>query len=399
MVKFDFFTYTKSFFNIEEYNSLYNKKNYYIEKLKNNAMTAWTKEIDNDLVSEIKTTAEYIKNNFDCLVVVGIGGSYLGSYSFMNAFKPYFNNQNFEIIYAGTTLSSKYLDELLIYLNNKNFCLNVISKSGDTLETKITYKLLKDALKRKYKEEDLAKHIIITTDKQSGSLREEVTKYNYKSFEIPKDIGGRYSFITPAHLLPLAINYNIDLIIDGYYDGKRLIDEAYQYAIVRNLLFKKGKVIENFCIYEESLSYFTEWLKQLFGETEGKNELGIFPTSTLFTRDLHSIGQFIQEGNKILFETVINIKNSKNYIEYQGINLNSFNNIIVNSVIKAHHKGNTPCLEIEMDELTLENLATLIYFFELSAAFSGFLFDVDPFNQPGVEIYKQEIKKSLNEEL
>lgn len=277
MVKFDFFTYTKSFFNIEEYNSLYNKKNYYIEKLKNNAMTAWTKEIDNDLVSEIKTTAEYIKNNFDCLVVVGIGGSYLGSYSFMNAFKPYFNNQNFEIIYAGTTLSSKYLDELLIYLNNKNFCLNVISKSGDTLETKITYKLLKDALKRKYKEEDLAKHIIITTDKQSGSLREEVTKYNYKSFEIPKDIGGRYSFITPAHLLPLAINYNIDLIIDGYYDGKRLIDEAYQYAIVRNLLFKKGKVIENFCIFEESLSYFTEWLKQLFGETEGKNELGIFP--------------------------------------------------------------------------------------------------------------------------
>ncbi len=398
MVKFDFFTYTKSFFNIEEYNSLYNKKNYYIEKLKNNAMTAWTKEIDNDLVSEIKTTAEYIKNNFDCLVVVGIGGSYLGSYSFMNAFKPYFNNQNFEIIYAGTTLSSKYLDELLIYLNNKNFCLNVISKSGDTLETKITYKLLKDALKRKYKEEDLAKHIIITSDKQSGSLREEVTKYNYKSFEIPKDIGGRYSFITPAHLLPLAINYNIDLIIDGYYDGKRLIDEAYQYAIVRNLLFKKGKVIENFCIYEESLSYFTEWLKQLFGETEGKNELGIFPTSTLFTRDLHSIGQFIQEGNKILFETVINIKNSKNYIEYQGINLNSLNNIIVNSVIKAHHKGNTPCLEIEMDELTLENLATLIYFFELSAAFSGFLFDVDPFNQPGVEIYKQEIKKSLNEE-
>ena len=399
MIKFDFKTYVRKFINMDEYNFLYSKKAEYIDKLNNSYMTGWTKPISKELIKDIKETAKYIKTNFDCLVIIGIGGSFLGSYAFDKIFKKYFNDKNFEVIYAGTTLSSKYLDELLNYLKNKNFCLNVISKSGTTLETKITYKILKDLLRRKYSKEEIKKHIIITTDKEKGSLREEVLENNYKSFEIPDNIGGRYSFITPAHLLPLAINYNIDEIVDGYYDGKRLIDIAFEYAVVRRLLFQERKLVENYCIYEESLSGFAEWLKQLFGETEGKNGVGIFPVSTIHTRDLHSLGQFIQEGNKIIFETFIKVTNSDNFIEYNQQELHKINNIVLESVMKAHYSGGVPCLEIEMTELDLESIASLIYFFQLSAAFSGLLFNLNPFDQPGVEVYKKEVREALEKQV
>lgn len=396
MIKYDFKTYTRNYFTEEEYNEILSKKVDIINKLKNSNMNGWTKEIDAATISKIKETASFIKKNFDCLVVIGIGGSFLGSYAFDKMFRKYFDDDKFEIIYAGTTLSSKYLEELIKYLRNKNFCINVISKSGTTMETSITYKLLKDALKRKYTEEELKNHIIVTTDKEKGKLREEVNEMGYTSFIIPDDIGGRYSFITPAHLLPLAVNYNIDEIIDGYYHGKRLLDVAYEYAATRYLLYKHGKVVENFTVSEENMSYFSEWLKQLFGETEGKNGVGILPTSTVFTRDLHSLGQFIQEGNKILFETFIKVTETNNYIEYNKEDLATINNIVIDSVIRAHSKGNVPCLEIEMDELTEENIGILIYFFQLSAAFSGYLFGVEPFNQPGVEVYKQEVRDALN---
>lgn len=396
MIKYDFKTYTRNYFTEEEYNEVLSKKVDIINKLKNSNMNGWTKEIDAATISKIKETASFIKKNFDCLVVIGIGGSFLGSYAFDKMFRKYFDDDKFEIIYAGTTLSSKHLEELIKYLRNKNFCINVISKSGTTMETSITYKLLKDALKRKYDEEELKNHIIVTTDKYKGKLREEVNEMGYTSFIIPDNIGGRYSFITPAHLLPLAVNYNIDEIIDGYYHGKRLLDVAYEYAATRYLLYKHGKVVENFTVSEENMSYFSEWLKQLFGETEGKNGVGILPTSTVFTRDLHSLGQFIQEGNKILFETFIKVTETNNYIEYNKEDLSTINNIVIDSVIRAHSKGNVPCLEIEMDELTEENIGILIYFFQLSAAFSGYLFGVEPFNQPGVEVYKQEVRDALN---
>ena len=396
MIKYDFKTYTRNYFTEEEYNEVLSKKIDIINKLKNSNMNGWTKEIDAATISKIKETASFIKKNFDCLVVIGIGGSFLGSYAFDKMFRKYFDDDKFEIIYAGTTLSSKHLEELIKYLRNKNFCINVISKSGTTMETSITYKLLKDTLKRKYTEEELKNHIIVTTDKYKGKLREEVNEMGYTSFIIPDDIGGRYSFITPAHLLPLAVNYNIDEIIDGYYHGKRLLDVAYEYAATRYLLYKHGKVVENFTVSEENMSYFSEWLKQLFGETEGKNGVGILPTSTVFTRDLHSLGQFIQEGNKILFETFIKVTETNNYIEYNKEDLSTINNIVIDSVIRAHSKGNVPCLEIEMDELTEENIGILIYFFQLSAAFSGYLFGVEPFNQPGVEVYKQEVRDALN---
>lgn len=396
MIKYDFKKYTKDYLTEEEFNEIQLKKTDIIKKLQNSNMAGWTKEIDKTIIAKIKETANYIKDNFDCLVVIGIGGSFLGSYAFDKMFRKYFDDDKFEIIYAGTTLSSKHLEELIEYLRNKNFCINVISKSGTTMETTITYKLLKDVLKRKYEVEELKNHIIVTTDKEKGILREEANEMGYKSFVIPDDIGGRYSFMTPAHLLPLAINYNIDEIIDGYYHGKRLIDAAYEYAATRYLLYKHGKVVENFTVSEENMSFFSEWLKQLFGETEGKNGVGILPTSTVFTRDLHSLGQFIQEGNKILFETFIKVTETDNYIEYDKKTLSTINNIVIDSVIRAHSKGKVPCLEIEMDKLTEENVGMLIYFFQLSAAFSGYLFGIAPFNQPGVEVYKQEVRESLN---
>ena len=254
MIKFDFKTYIKPFIDENKFNELYNKKDEYINKLNSLEMTGWTKEIEESTINKIEETANYIKNNFDSLVVVGIGGSFLGSYSFHQAFKKYFNDDSFEVIYAGTTLSSKYLDELYEYLKNKNFCVNVISKSGTTMETNITYSLVKGLLKRKYNEDEIKRRIIITTDKEKGALRKEVNENGYISFEIPGNIGGRYSFMTPAHLLPLALNHNIKNIVDGYYDGKRYIDKALEYAVIRKLLFDNKKIVENFCVYEENLS-------------------------------------------------------------------------------------------------------------------------------------------------
>jgi len=394
MIKFDFNTYVDKFIDKEKYNQLMTKKEEIIDKLDHSNMTGWRDEIDPKLIEEINETAKFIKYNYDCLVVIGIGGSFLGSYAFDSMFRKYFDDNKFEIIYAGTTLSSKYLDELLRYLTGKNFCINVISKSGKTMETTITYKLLKDLIKRKYPEE-VKDRIIITTDKENGPLREEANTEGYKSFVIPNNIGGRYSFITPAHLLPLALNYNINEIIDGYYHGKRLIDNAYQYAVTRKLLFDDNRYVENFCVNEQNFIHFIDWVKQLFGETEGKERVGILPTSCIHTRDLHSLGQFIQDGNKIVFETYIKVKRSDNFIEYNGRELHEISNIVEDSVIRAHYKGDVPCIEINIEELTPYNIANLIYFFQLSAAFSAYLFGVEPFDQPGVEIYKQEIRESL----
>lgn len=395
MIKFDFKTYAKSFINEEEFNSLYSRKNEMIEKLKSYEMTGWMKPISPELVSDIKRCAKNIKDNYDCLVVIGIGGSFLGSYSFSKLFQKYFDDRSFSVIYAGTTLSSKYLEELQHHLDKKNFCINVISKSGSTMETNVTYQILKDLLRRKYSEDELKNRIIITTDKATGPLHEEAMVHNYQTFDIPENIGGRYSFLTAAHLLPLALNYNIDDIVEGYYEGERLIDIAYEYAVTRRLLFNQRKVVENFCVYEENMSAFTEWLKQLFGETEGKEGVGILPMSTIHTRDLHSLGQFVQEGNKILFETFIKVTNSDSFIEYNKQELHRINNLVLDSVVKAHYSGGVPCLEIEMTELDIENVSSLIYFFMLSAAFSAILFNVDPFNQPGVEVYKKEVKQAL----
>ena len=291
MIKFDFSTYVDSFIKKEEFEELLNKKDSVFKKFNEDYMTGWTKPIDNNVIEKIKETSKRIKDNSDCLVVVGIGGSFLGACAFQEMFTKYFNNDNFEVIYAGTTYSSKYMTELLDYLENKDFTLNVISKSGTTMETSITYSYIKELMQKKYSYEEIKNRIIITTDKEKGNLRKEANEIGYTSFEISDDIGGRYSFLTPAHLLPLSLNFDIDKIVKGYYDGSELLNTAYKYACIRNLLFKEKKYVENFCYFENNMNYFAEWLKQLFGETEGKNGVGVLPVSTLYTRDLHSLGQ------------------------------------------------------------------------------------------------------------
>ena len=398
MINFDFETYTKKFINIKKYNELLKKRYYYFNKIKDQTMTGFLKPISNALLEEIIITANYVKDNFDCMVVIGIGGSFLGSFAFDKMFKRYFNNDCFEVIYI-ENFSSKYIEDLLENLNDKNVCLNVISKSGNTMEIKILYNLLKDFLKEKYSEKELVKRIIITTDKEKGLLREEANKVGYKSFEIPKDIGGRYSFLTAAHLFPLALNYDIKEIVEGYFEGEKLFDDAYKYAVIRKLLFESGKYIENYCIYEDNMYYFTEWLKQLFGESEGKDGNGIFPASTVYTRDLHSLGQFIQDGNKIIFETVIKVNNNytKN-IYYNDMTISKIIDVIYNSVLKAHYNGDVPNIKIEIENLNLRTMSQLIYFFMVSAAFSALLFEVDPFNQPGVEAYKKKLLIDLGVE-
>lgn len=395
MIKFDFETYINNFIDKNKIREFIEKKEIIYDKFTKSNMTGWTKEFNRALVADILETRDSIRANSQCLVVIGIGGSFLGSYALKEMFSKYFNDKSFEVIYAGTSLSSKYLSELIEYLRDKDFTVNVISKSGTTMETTLAYNAIKELMHTKYNKEEMKERIIITTDKEKGILREEEKEFDYKSFIIPDDIGGRYSLFTPAHLLPLAFFLDINILLNGFYEGLSLKDEAYNYACIRRYLFNTGKYVENYCVYEPNLYYYTEWLKQLFGETEGKEKKGIFPTSTVHTRDLHSLGQFIQEGNPIIFETFIKILNSTNFY-INGNNLTGINNVVLDSVVKAHYSGGVPCSIIEINEINEENIGKLCAFFMMSAAFSGYLFEVDPFNQPGVEVYKKFVRDNLS---
>ena len=394
MIDFDFSTMVNSFINKDNLSNLSSLKEKVFQEFNASYMTGWTKRISDDQVNKILSVCEEVKSHSKCLVVIGIGGSFLGSYAVKEMLGKYFNDDFFSVIYAGTTLSSKYMKELLEYLEGIDFSINVISKSGTTMETTITYKLIRSLMEKKYSGDELTKRIIITTDAVKGALREEINKVGYTSFEIPDDVGGRYSIMTAAHLFPLAFNIDIVKFIEGYYMGEDYRDDAFNYALIRKCLFDFGKVVENYVVYEENMHYFAEWLKQLFGETEGKNGKGILPISTIHTRDLHSLGQFIQEGNKIVFETFLKINNSES-ISYNGKDLHYINNGVLESVRKAHFSGDVPSLEICLDAVNEKTVGSLMYFFMLSAAFSGFLFGIDPFNQPGVEIYKKEIRENL----
>ena len=394
MVKFDFDTYSKNYIDEEIFNKNFNRKEEVFSKFNNSEMIGWTRKIDNSIIDEILSLRNEVKSNANCFVVVGIGGSYLGSKAINDIFSDYYEDSSFEIIYLGNNLSSKYIRNTLEYLKNKDFYVNVISKSGNTKEVEVSYELIKSLMNEKYSEEEKRKRIIITTDSNSGKLREEVKKFNYRSFVIPSDIGGRYSLITPAHLLPLSFKLDIKKLVNGFYSGLELKDEAMYYASIRKSLFDTGKYIENYSVYEENFNYFLEWLKQLFAESEGKDFKGIFPVSTIGTRDLHSLGQFIQEGNPVIFETFIKILNVTDF-KYENRRLDEINNIVLDSVVQAHIKSGVCCNIIEVSEIDEESIGLLCAFFMLSAAYSGYLFDVNPFNQPGVEVYKECLRNNL----
>ena len=324
MIKFDL-----ALLDNELYKNNLLRKEEIFDKFNNSNMIGWMREVSQEEVSTILKLSDEIKKNADCLVVIGIGGSYLGSFSLNKIFKK---DDSFEVVYLGNNLSREEISKKLDYLAKKNFYINVVSKSGTTMEIKISYDLIKDLMKKKYNDEEIKKRIIITTDKEKGKLREECRNYGYRSLVIDNDIGGRYSLITAGHLLPLALNIDIEELIRGYYKGiYELKEEAYKYACLRRSLFEMGKYISDF--------------------------------------------------------------------KYKGKKLDDINNLVLDSVVEAHTKNNVFCNVITLDKITENNMGALCAFFMLSAAYSGYLFDVFPFDQPGVEVYKECVRKRLEGEI
>ena len=369
-----------------------------------------------ETIEKIKKIRDTITRNSDVFIVIGIGGSYLGARSVIDALSHTFLSQlpkekrkAPEILYVGHNVSSDYLVDLIDYIDDKDISINVISKSGTTLEPSIAFDILKEHIEKKYGKKAAKKRIIVTTDKEKGMLKEQADHYGYESLEIPDNIGGRFSVLTPVGLLPIAVaGIDIDKLLNGakvasekYNEILIENNECYQYAILRNELYNRQKDIEIFVNYEPKLHYFMEWLKQLFGESEGKDGKGIFPTAVNNSADLHSLGQYIQDGKRILFETVIDIQNaSKDYHilhgTLSGYSLNSVNQTIKKAASLAHYSGGVPNIVLSIKTLNEETLGELIYFFEKACAVSAYLLGVNPFDQPGVEEYKKNIYQLLN---
>ncbi len=373
-------------------------------------------DYDKEEFDRIKKAAERIRSNSDVLVSIGIGGSYLGIKAVDVALDNYFSSdRKVKLIYAGNQLSGEYLVELLDYLKDVDYCLNVISKSGTTTEPAIAFRFLKEAIEDKYGKEEAKERIFATTDRQKGALKELADAEGYETFVVPDDIGGRFSVISAVGLLPLAAaGVDIDAFMAGFKKGQDLYTEksfdnpAIKYAAVRNMLNANGKDIEVLVNYEPKLKYVAEWWKQLYAESEGKDGKGIFPVSVNNTTDLHSLGQMIQEGKRNLFETVIEVKDNAidlsikadadnldglNYLE--GKTLSFVNKQAMEGTTIAHVKGGVPNIRIELDKLTAESLGELFYFFEIAVGVSGYILGVNPFNQPGVEEYKKQMFKLL----
>ena len=378
---------------------------------------------DKEEFKRIKKAAKKIKKESDILVVIGIGGSYLGARAVIEALTSSFNNMLTEkqrkfpqILYAGNNLSSDYINDLIEYIGDKDFSVNVISKSGTTTEPAVAFRIFREMLENKYGIEEARSRIYATTDKEKGALKTLAENEGYEQFVVPDNIGGRYSVLTAVGLLPIATaGIDIDKLMEGariaqerYNDPNLKYNECYQYAVARNILYKLYKNIEILVNYEPKMHYFTEWWKQLYGESEGKEQKGIFPAGVDFTIDLHSMGQYIQEGRRNLFETVINIKHAKSDIKINtdednldglnylaGKSIDFVNKKAMEGTIKAHVTGDVPNILIDVEELNEENIGELIYFFEKACSMSGMILGVNPFNQPGVEEYKKNMFKLL----
>ncbi|WP_129730781.1 glucose-6-phosphate isomerase [Ectobacillus funiculus] len=368
---------------------------------------------DKDEFSRIKQAAERIRNNSDALIVIGIGGSYLGARAAIEALSHTFHNQmnnTTQVYFAGQNISSTYISHLLELLEGKDISINVISKSGTTTEPAIAFRIFRDYLEKKYGKEEARKRIYATTDKEKGALKKLADEEGYETFVIPDNVGGRYSILTAVGLLPIAAaGLDIEQMMEGaataarkYNNSDLFTNESYQYAAVRNALYSKGKSIELFVNYEPSLHYVSEWWKQLFGESEGKDQKGLFPASVDFTTDLHSMGQYVQEGQRNLIETALQVKKSKIEITIQedladtdslnflvGKTMDEVNKKAFQGTVLAHVDGGVPNMVVELDELNEFGFGEMVYFFEKACAISGLLLGVNPFDQPGVEAYKQ----------
>ena len=375
--------------------------------------TNYASNMSGKLIKDIEETAKEIRSNFDCLVVIGIGGSYLGARAIIEARNGLYPNDDFEIYFLGQTMSTNYTKQVLNKLENKNFAINVISKSGTTLEPSLAFRLCKELLIKKYGKEYLKKAVFATTDANRGLLKKEADNYGYKTFVIPDDIGGRFSVITPVGLLPIACaNISIKDFIKGVISGEKeysVVDieknPAYKYGALRYLLHtQKNFTSEMYITYEPQYKMIIEWLKQLFDESEGKDNKALLCSSAVFSTDLHSLGQFIQEGSPCLFETILWVDESNEklnipYVEDDEDQLNFVANKSLNYIntqaykatLEAHTQGHTPALVLNIKHLDAYNLGNLVYFFFRACAFSAYLLDVNPFNQPGVEVYKKKM--------
>lgn len=391
--------------------------------------TGWvdlTEQYDRDEFKRLKEVGSRIRNNADVLLVVGIGGSYLGSRAVFEALVHSFYNsldkdlrKTPQLYFVGNNLSPKYYKEIFDVIRNKEVYVNVISKSGTTTEPAVAFRIIKNFMEEKYGKEEAVKRIVATTDKERGALKGLAEKEGYETFVIPDDVGGRFSVLTPVGLLPLcAVGVDVDKLLEGAHDGAieysnpKLEDNiAYQYAGIRQILSRKGKDIEILVNYEPGLQYLGEWWKQLYGESEGKDGKGIFPASVNFTADLHSMGQLIQDGKRNIFETSIIIQpgdediiviedednlDGLNYIK--GRSLGYINEKAFQGTLLAHVEGNVPNLIITLDEMNEYNMGKLLYFFEKACAISGYVQGVNPFDQPGVEAYKKNMFKLLGKE-
>ncbi len=367
---------------------------------------------DKEEFARIKAAAEKIKKNSDILIVIGIGGSYLGARAAIELLKsPLYNNikkDTPDIYYVGNSINPAYLNEIIALCEGKDFSVNVISKSGTTTEPALAFRIFKKMVEDKYGKDGAKERIFATTDKARGTLKSLSDTEGYETFVIPDDVGGRFSVLTAVGLLPIAVaGCDIDALMKGAAKAQADFcadfdnNDCYKYAALRNILYRKGKSVEMLVSYDPSFVMMSEWYKQLFGESEGKDNKGIFPASAVFSTDLHSMGQYIQDGSRLLFETVVDIKKPKTdlFLEPDAENLDGLNFLtnqnmsVVNrkafeGTVLAHTEGGVPNIILELDDTTEENVGYMIYFFEKACAISGYVLGVNPFNQPGVESYK-----------
>ena len=369
---------------------------------------------DKDEFARIKAASEKIKKSCDVFIVIGIGGSYLGARAVIEFLKsPNYNNlkkDTPDVYFAGCDISAVSLAELVEICEGKDVCINVISKSGTTTEPAVAFRVFREMLEAKYGKDGARERIFVTTDRARGTLKSFSDKAGYETFVVPDDVGGRFSVLTAVGLLPVAVaGVDIDALMNGANDARVAYscediekNDAYKYAAIRNILYRKGKVTEILVGYESYSRMLNEWWKQLYGESEGKDNRGIFPASVIFSTDLHSLGQFIQEGNRNLFETVISVED--NGIEFKiphdpnnidglnflsGVDLNKVKKTAMQGTLLAHVDGGVPNILIEMKDRSAYSLGYLIYFFEIACALSGYMLGVNPFDQPGVEAYKK----------
>lgn len=375
------------------------------------------KTYDKEEFARIKQAAKEIQATSDILLVIGVGGSYLGAraaiemltHTFQHELSP--NKRNVpKVLFVGHHLNSTYMHDLMDVLGENDFSINVISKSGTTTETAIAFRLFKAFIEKKYGKKEAQKRIYVTTDKEKGALKQLSLKENYESFVIPDDIGGRYSVLTAVGLLPIAVSgINIDRMLQGaqaamdeLIDPSVMNNASYRYAATRHLLHKQGKLIELLISYKPQFQYFLEWWKQLFGESEGKDGKGIFPASAIFSTDLHSIGQYIQDGKRHLFQTIIRVQTPKKQLVIEqdkdnldglnylaGLSVHEINEKACEGALIAHKDGGVPNIVLDLEKVDAFTFGYLVYFFEKACAMSGYLLGVNPFDQPGVEAYKK----------